>query len=345
MKKSLYYIGYILCQFCLGIYGCLNSEMLAKKQMEVLGVEDISFETVLFSCRLSMLISILISIILFYFLIKNKKLEQNKMIIFLLVSSIFVSFEVVSFFAIISLILIFIEPNEKKNKSLKYRIELPRISDLKITRKDYISGAILIFVYFSQIYVVPFINCILNNEMISTILYEIFIICTTIWTFFERYKRDYKYLKQSFSSYLKNALKYWGLMYLCVFIVAVIQVSLGVSEQSTNQSLLETLPFWYLVPSAVIFAPIVEEAVFRGGFRRFISNDFIFIIISGVSFGLLHTLFSEDTLYIAFVQSLNYIAMGMVLAYSYVRTNNIFVPMLVHVFQNTIGILIIILGI
>lgn len=341
MKKKFYYMFYILCQFCFGVYGYLNSDILAKEQIEVLDLEEFSYETVLLSCKVSMLVSILISILLFYLVLKKNKLERNKLVIFLIFSSIFFSSGIVAFLAIISLILILMEPKEKKKKKER---KLPHISNLESTRKDYIAGIILIFVYFSQIYIVPFISSIFNSQIISTVFYELFIICTAIWAFFERYKRDFKYLKQNFFSYFKSALKYWGLMYLCVFFVAAIQVSLGVSEQSTNQNLLETLPLWYLVPSAVIFAPVVEEAIFRGVFRRFIKNDLLFVIISGVSFGLLHTLFSEETLYMAIVQSLNYVAMGIVLSYSYVKSNNIFMPMLVHMIQNTIGVLVIILG-
>ena len=143
MKKKLYYIIYILSQFCLGIYGYLNSNMLAKEQLEVLELGDISFETVLLSCKISMLISVLISIVLFYLILKNNKLERNKFVIFLVISSIFVSFGIVAFLATIALFLIFKEPPKDRRKK-HYMKKLPNVCDLKSTRMDYITGIILV---------------------------------------------------------------------------------------------------------------------------------------------------------------------------------------------------------
>ena len=117
---------------------------------------------------------------------------------------------------------------------------------------------------------------------------------------------------------------------------------LGAKAESGNQEALKTLPLWYLIPSAIIFAPIVEEAVFRGSLRRFIKNDVAFIIVSALTFGLLHTFLSEEGLYSIIVQSINYVAMGGALAYSYTKTNNIYTSMMVHAFQNTFGVLMII---
>lgn len=348
MKKKIYYIVYLICQFCLGLYGFFNANEFAKEQIKIFedanSLGEMSFETVVFSYKFLMIISIIISILLLYFVLKNDKLQRTKLVIILLVASIFVSSSIVALLAAISLGLVFKEPKSKENRKEKCVENIPNISNLKVTRKDYISGVILILVYFGQIYLVPLINKLVNNPVFSTVFYEIIIFGVAIWAFFERYKRDYKYLKKSFKVYLKSSFKYWGLMYLCVLGVAIIQILLGVEEQSANQTTLETLPLWYLIPSAIIFAPVVEEALFRGVLRRFIKNDIIFIIVSGISFGLLHTLLSEETLYMAIIQSLNYVTMGMVLAYSYTKTNNIFTSMMIHAIQNTIGVLAILLS-
>ena len=61
---------------------------------------------------------------------------------------------------------------------------------------------------------------------------------------------------------------------------------------------------------------------------------------SAIIFGLLHTFSSETGLYNIIVQSLQYMVMGGVMAYAYSKTNNMFVNISIHAFQNTLGVLL-----
>ena len=97
------------------------------------------------------------------------------------------------------------------------------------------------------------------------------------------------------------------------------------------------------IPLAVIYAPIVEESLFRGCLRRFFKNDKVFIIISAISFGLLHTIFSEPNLYNAIVMGIPYMAIGGFLAYLYTKTNNMCTNMAFHAFHNAIVMIFVIL--
>ena len=133
----------------------------------------------------------------------------------------------------------------------------------------------------------------------------------------------------------------WGVMLLASLGAAILVMLLNGNTQSANQEALTTLPLWFMIPAACIWAPVVEEAIFRGVIRRFISNDVIFVIVSSVTFGLLHTIGQEATLYLTIVQSLQYIAMGAVMAIVYVKSNNITTNMGVHCIQNTISTILI----
>ena len=94
----------------------------------------------------------------------------------------------------------------------------------------------------------------------------------------------------------------------------------------------------------MIWAPIVEESIFRGLIRRFMpNNDKLFILVSAVLFGLLHTIGQEANLYDTLVQSLQYVAMGGVMAYTYVKSNNICTNIGVHFCQNTLASVLMIL--
>ena len=115
-----------------------------------------------------------------------------------------------------------------------------------------------------------------------------------------------------------------GKYYLVYILVAIIAALLCNEITSANQEGIMALPVWLSLPLAVIYAPIVEETLFRGCLRRFIKNDKVFIAISAMVFGLLHTVLSETTLYNTIFMSLPYIAMGGFLAYIYVKTNNLY---------------------
>ena len=354
MKKRIYYIIYTIIQIVFGIYGFLAAKNIVTDQLKNVDLSKFpkeiadlySVEMLTNSYRFIMIISTIIGIILLVMFLKNKKLEKKGLTIGLLIASIFTSLDIVVLLAIVTLIIVFTDKGnavEKVKMVKKEKKELPSIPLVKETKKDYIAGIILILAYFGQLLFVPLIYKVTNNSAFSTVFYELVILFVAVWAFKDRYKRDFKYLKDNFGDYVKKSFKYWLIMLAFVFVAGFIQVMLGVDSESTNQATLKTLPFWYLIPSVIIYAPIVEETLFRGVFRRFIKNDIAFIIISGVAFGLLHTFLSEDGLYNIIVHSLNYVTMGAVLAYVYAKTNNIYTSMMVHVIQNTFAIIFIII--
>ena len=116
----------------------------------------------------------------------------------------------------------------------------------------------------------------------------------------------------------------WGLLFLLSFVAVTIVSILGGDGMSENQAALNDMPLLYVVPLACIWAPIVEEGIFRGVLRRFIpNNDKLFIAVSAITFGLLHTVGQEVGIFNTILYALQYMAMGGALAYTYVNSNNI----------------------
>ena len=111
---------------------------------------------------------------------------------------------------------------------------------------------------------------------------------------------------------------------------------------SLNQSVLESLPLYITAPLAIIWAPIVEETLYRGCLRKIITNQTIFILVSGLIFGVAHTL-SEDSLAHDFALAIPYSTLGFFLAYIYATTDNITNNIFVHAFHNVLGVLMIFL--
>lgn len=346
MERKKYFTIYSVLQFVLGIYGFFTAHDMAVNSINMMRqvskelADSYTVASLTSFYKVSMLVSAIIGLILLVTILKKKDLSKNWLTMMLIIVSILISGDIVSALAIIALIFLL---SSKKNNSKKEKKKLEKVPRIKTSNKDYFSAAILAIVYFGQIACIPLLNALIKNAFLSELLYDLVIFAVVFWAFREQYKRDFKYLKGDFSLHVFTAFKYWALMLGVVFAVGFIQVLLGANIESANQSALKELPILNLIFSAVIFAPIVEEAIFRGAVRRFISNDVLFIIVSGLIFGLLHTFMAEDTLYLVIVQSLNYMAMGAVLAYSYTKTNNIFTSMMVHAMQNTFGVIMMIL--
>jgi len=109
----------------------------------------------------------------------------------------------------------------------------------------------------------------------------------------------------------------------------------GINQGSENTAEIVELtrmsPIFFIIP--VFTAPILEEFIFRkiifgSLYKRM--NFFIAVLISSLLFGVLH---------LELQRLLIYFAMGVALAYVYVKTKRIIVPILVHMGMNTVAIL------
>ena len=107
-------------------------------------------------------------------------------------------------------------------------------------------------------------------------------------------------------------------------------------------SLTSSAPIMMLI-SAAFLAPIVEEGIFRLAFRKVINNKYLFMIISGLLFGFMHIFPTELPMSVALTYSITYVTMGVYLAYVYVKTDNIWFSIIIHLLNNLISMLAIIM--
>lgn len=159
--------------------------------------------------------------------------------------------------------------------------------------------------------------------------------------------KDYKLLKEDLINNLKKCFTIFGILLLVkfatAFAVSILSAVLGIEVlQSNNQNIIDSLvknaPIMMLI-SSVVMAPFTEEVIFRLGFKKVIKNSNVFIVISGLVFGLIHIMPSTLSLPIILVQSMIYIALGLALAYIYDKEKNIFFVIIPHAMNNLFGIL------
>lgn len=104
----------------------------------------------------------------------------------------------------------------------------------------------------------------------------------------------------------------------------------------SNSALLMILP-------TVIFAPIIEELVFRKAFFGIIKKEKLALVASSILFGLIHVI-GEVTLVDFFINLIVYSAPGVMLGIIYLKNNkNIFIPILVHSLSNLISVIAILI--
>lgn len=180
----------------------------------------------------------------------------------------------------------------------------------------------------------------LINKYIVIILIDISLMCILYLIYRKELNHEFsKYLK-NFKNFFSFGLKYWALglaiMMISNFIIQFIYPSVASNEQAVQEALLEA-PI-YIAFSSCIFAPFAEEIIFRKALRKIFNNNLIFIIVSGIIFGLVHNLTSLSSGQILYI--IPYGTFGVIFAYMYVKTNSIFVPITFHFIHNTILVFI-----
>jgi len=128
-----------------------------------------------------------------------------------------------------------------------------------------------------------------------------------------------------------------GLMIAANIIISIVTGNISSTNEESIRAVMK-ISKWYIVFSAVIFAPIVEELVFRKSVRSLIKNKWLFILTSGLLFGLIHCVGSATL--IEYLYVIPYAIPGCVFAYILYDSDNIFTTMSMHLWHNTIMLIL-----
>lgn len=240
--------------------------------------------------------------------------------------------------------------------SLIYQVVIIAISGLTIccnyqkSFKDFkaiFSGILVLILYFawSQFSYVPLQLFGVNVETMNTILKTIYLSITEliligviIYILRDQLKDMFKRLKKHHQEYFQKYFKYWflilAIMYISNFIIMIITDGGIANNEQAIRDTFKVAPIYTFV-SAVFFAPLVEELTFRQAIRNLFKNKWAFILVSGFVFGGLHV-FSDATVWTDYLYLIPYSTPGIVFAYLYTKTDNVFVPMSIHFVHNGI---------
>lgn len=150
--------------------------------------------------------------------------------------------------------------------------------------------------------------------------------------------KELKNYINNFKKYFSFGLKYWLLGLILMILSNLIIQYFYPSTASNEDAVQQTLKLFpaYTIFSSCIFAPFVEEIIFRKCLKKVFKSNIIFIITSGLLFGAAHTISSITTDTNQLLYIIPYGLFGAVFAYMYTKTNNIFTSTTFHLIHNTI---------
>lgn len=280
--------------------------------------------------------SLIILFTLIYF--RYKPLELFNISISDLNNTILTTYNIISIITSCLLTFLFIISFWKKNDK-----------DLKIRFKQIGIGIGAMALYFLLPYLegVPFVIMGVDTttlpiwvKVFYLTMYSVLTASLIMIIYNKKISKDFKDMKKNSIKYFNKYIKYW-LIGLFIMMVSNLFINLIVTNDipSNEQAIRETFNIspLYIFFSAVIYAPIVEELIFRQSIKNIFHNKWLFIIISGLLFGSMHV-FGDfknitDLLYI-----IPYSTPGIIFAYMLEDSDNICVPMSFHFIHN--GILI-----
>lgn len=182
-------------------------------------------------------------------------------------------------------------------------------------------------------------------EWMQLLIY-LWMILISIWLAYPLLQESYAGLLDHRKHLIKNILSLLGAYFLCSVTINLIIALISPTATSANQS--QIISVFHIIPfvtffSSVIYAPIVEEILFRGIFFRWFRAHMKFVpaaLLSGLLFGFLHVMDSfflgnfSDMIYL-----FSYGLIGVFFALAYEKTESIYGSMMLHVINNTVAFL------
>lgn len=185
-------------------------------------------------------------------------------------------------------------------------------------------------------------NIVKASEYLTIIFYFSHFILFIIA--FLSFREEIKIKLKNFALNWKSNLRYIILGFISIIIASSI-IGMFIQQQGSNQ---ETLSYmqqgseklmlicFYLV--TIIIGPINEELIFRriiiGEGRKYLPK-FSILIISSVIFGLIHIHNIKEIILV-----IPYICTGLILGFTYYKSDNIITSSLLHILNNLIGVII-----
>lgn len=179
------------------------------------------------------------------------------------------------------------------------------------------------------------INHLTNTETVCFLLIRYFVLIMLFLLLYRKYLKEKWFdFRKNFKDYFDITFKNWLLGFI-IMIVSNLIINrffsgLGQNENSV-QSLIKEMPFVAFIITTLL-APFVEEMIFRKGLQDAFNNKTLYMITSGVLFGLIHVM-GTGNIY-EYLLIIPYGALGFMFAKTINETDNIYSTILMHMLHN-----------
>ena len=198
-------------------------------------------------------------------------------------------------------------------------------------------GLIIGYLLFEIIYLfigIDFDNLTTNGYLILSIIKYLFFMILLIVIYRKYLKEKWQDFRANFRKYLSISFKDWftGLLIMLFSNMIINQFIQGLGEN--EQAVQELISFTPIAAffMTTFFAPFNEEMIFRKSLQDVTKNKYIFMILSGLIFGLVHVIGASNPY--EYLLIISYGALGFMFAHTLNETDNIFCTIMMHMFHN-----------
>lgn len=186
-------------------------------------------------------------------------------------------------------------------------------------------------------------NSLSNTTLIIiSFINDILLILLLVLIYRKTIKSDLLEIKKNFVEITKIAFKYYLvgiiLMITSNYLIGILMNGQISANEESVRSFIDKAPL-YMAFQLAIYAPLTEELIFRRSIRDITKNKYIYILLSGFIFGMLHVITSISSP-IDFIYLIPYCSFGFAFAALYIKTDNIFSTIIIHAFHNSFALIL-----
>ena len=213
------------------------------------------------------------------------------------------------------------------------------LNKLKVKKIILFISLLISFLIFEVVYLllnIDFSKITLNQYIFLALIKYLFFIILLIIIYHKYLKEKFIDFKNNFRKYISISFKDWfsGFLIMIVSNAIINSFITGLGEnENAVQGLITNTPYIALLMTTFL-APFIEEMIFRKSLQDATNNKIIYMMLSGLIFGLVHVLGSNNPY--EYLLIIPYGSLGFMFAHTINKTDNIYCTIMMHMFHNGI---------
>jgi len=200
-----------------------------------------------------------------------------------------------------------------------------------------------------ELFNIPYNDFSMTMKMIYMLLCDIGYILILFILYKDKVIEDFNSYFKNFGKNFEHSFKYYfiGLLIMMAsnMIITLFFSGANANNEEAVRNMIDQVPL-YMIFSVSIYAPFVEELIFRHSIKDCVLcygdnkiTEYLYIFISGFIFALLHVL-GQTGSYLDYLYIIPYLSLGIAFSSLYYKTDNIFSTIMMHSLHNTATVIL-----